>query len=1291
MSKKLTTITSTYSAFAKDQLLTHTDLNQVIDYFEDQDRLSRICLNGVGIVCGFEPTFVQNDGNPLLAISQGSGVTTDGDLLHFLFDNENVTNSLVEGLPVDNLSKVKDYLLLSQFRVFNDTDANYPQFQNDLSVQIPLLELLPATAGTGSPITEDIFTNRTLLLYLDCYSKEAGACTAISCDSQGVEQVRVLRVLLVNNDEIDIVNKHDYLFKANDVAQRYLSLSNVGVPRVIVNNTNTANAADLAESYEEAVLDSGMLSNLTDNLGVIGLHVDYDTTALLAGINNNLSTSAIGNTLFQYNYDLFKDLVDAYQELRALYIEHYPSCCPDIYPFPKHLWLGEPNTVASQDDLPFEFIADQKDFWEENNTNRHKFYPSPILTQKYSARQHLIAVFERMLEMVNGYGATTALSTDDVRITPSNAHAPIAKRAIPFYYDPQYDADNDSRLVRLWDFKRGTLRQYDEILGYNQVDASSNPLVFNPLQFNLNAYDFFRIEGHQGLLYQDALERVNQIRDQYALGFDTKVLGISVDASQTINIDDYTCDFVDLAGQLETCKDMQYCLFEFASQLLSGYSIEANDEGFNHNTADLMGRQTIFTLAPGTIATPGFTFDDFSTSTGTSFTSGDSATSGATLGTTDTTARFATTNNIDSISRQASFSEFDSGQQSSSQEQQQSNLALPQLELAQNAFELQQELGQLTINNLADLDNPIVRNLYDGDDGLGTIVFDAFQRYVGTNSETTYQYMEFQIDALTGPGGALENWNDDIKDANLYLPAKILSSAYAASLLIPDTLNALTPALIANYQTEIDRLCSYVRQYKSSYETLRTAQNTSVSDDLYALSELVSANMASLCCAGDKLQSILDQIDARKLEILTGLELAQFAQEHQGMEHMAGVPKGGTFIMAYAFNETGEGAIQDGTVIADFALPYLCCSDCRPVNFIVPKNTVSLLLSSSVICIDASAGDAITVETTVTPIGGTVALLNDVPGVTVDPDSNNIIVTPATFDASQFNTPIEFTVDGQFTNATLTVVEPATVGITASPAVSGEPTSNTSFVFYATGFGSDDTIIWDFGDGTSGTGQVASHEYTLPIEGNSVTVQLTVIPPNGACPATDTLDITFAEVTVSLDQTDFCEDDPAFPFTITPAGANPNITGEGVSSDQKFFVPSATPAGGGNYTLFVDGTEFAVARVFPAPTAAINPSIDQDARLFILDAAVEHVDPDGLRWAFYDPINPDVELQRPKAVQGQPKITVPFDEVGEPGTRRIARLFASAPSGAPCAQVTDEVVITVPTLAVEDNISNPTA
>ncbi|GAB5419077.1 MAG: hypothetical protein Crog4KO_05850 [Crocinitomicaceae bacterium] len=1245
MSKKLTTITPTYHAFAKDQLLTHTDLNEVIDYFEDQDRLSRICLNGVGIVCGFKPTFIAESNT--LAISQGSGITTDGDLVHFLFD-VNGENSIVSELNTPGLTKITDYLNLTSYRTFTDGNANYPQFDSGLG-QITLYELLP-DLSSGTPIDLSFFENRTLLIYLDCYSKEPGACTAISCDSQGVEQVRVLRVLVVNDADLDVVNKHDYLFTANNVAQEYLSLENVGVPRVIVNESNTADATDLAQAYEEAVLSSGMLPKLTNNLNAISLFVDYDPTALIDGINGALNAVSINNTLFQYRYDLFKDLVDSYNELRALFIEHYPTCCPDIYPFPKHLLLGTLNSVDSTSDLPADEI------WEEDNTNRHKFYPSPILTHHYSARQHLISVLERMVEMVNNYAVVTALSTDEVRITPSNTGVPLANRAIPFYYDPQYNTDSNSRLVRLWDFNRRTLRRYDEILGYNQADESTNPTVVQPLQYNIDPYNFFRIEGHQGLLYQDALERVNQIRDQYALGFDTKTLGISVDASQTINIDDYTCDFVDLQGQLETCKDMQYCLFEFASQLLSGYSIDAADEGFNHNTADLMGRQKIFTVLENFEAEVGFAGE-----TGTS--------SGSTTGTSNTTESQSATRSFDESSR---YAPIDSQERATSEQS-----LSPGASMSKAAAELQVELALATLQNLADFENPIIKNLYAEDDGLGFIVLDAFQRYVGTDSETTYQYMKFQIDALTGSGGALENWDGDIKNGNLYMPAKILSSAYAASLLLPESLTALTPTLIANYQTEVERLCSYIRQYQSSYETLRTAQNTSISNDLYALSELLSGNMATLCCAGDKLQSILDQIDARKLEILAGLELAQFAEEHPGMEHMAGVPKGGTFIMAYAFNESGTGAVQDGTVIADFALPYLCCSDCRPVNFIVPKNSVSLLLSSSVVCIDTTSSEPINISTTVSPVGGTVELLTPVAGVAIDAE-NNIVIDPSTFDTNQFNVPIELTVNGQYTSATLTVVEPASVSITTSPVIPSAKTDITSYVFYAAGYGPDDTIIWDFGDGTTATGPVASHTYELPVPDDKVTIQLTVIPPNGACPATSFASISFDPVTVTLNQTDFCEEDPVYPFTITPQGANPEITGVGVTQDQKFFDPSLTPDGGGEYTIFVEGTETVVARVFAKPTAKITASADTAAGELSLTGTFEHADDGETRWTFFDPINPDVEIPNLAPPAGTNNFTLLFSDIGEPGTSRIIRFTAPAPEGSPCGDGVDEINFTVP-------------
>ena len=78
MSAKLSTITTQYRRFTKNQVLTEGNLNEVVDFFDDQDRLSRIYLSGVGIVCGLYPAYdaVQNT----ISITQGTGITTDGDL-----------------------------------------------------------------------------------------------------------------------------------------------------------------------------------------------------------------------------------------------------------------------------------------------------------------------------------------------------------------------------------------------------------------------------------------------------------------------------------------------------------------------------------------------------------------------------------------------------------------------------------------------------------------------------------------------------------------------------------------------------------------------------------------------------------------------------------------------------------------------------------------------------------------------------------------------------------------------------------------------------------------------------------------------------------------------------------------------------------------------------------------------------------------------------------------------------------------------------------------------------------
>ncbi|HNX56294.1 MAG TPA: hypothetical protein PKO30_11965, partial [Prolixibacteraceae bacterium] len=81
MATKLSSITSQYRSFTDDQVLTADQLNTLVNYFQDQQRLTRVCLNGVGIVCGLKVSI--GTGNEV-TVTQGCGITTDGDLIRLL-------------------------------------------------------------------------------------------------------------------------------------------------------------------------------------------------------------------------------------------------------------------------------------------------------------------------------------------------------------------------------------------------------------------------------------------------------------------------------------------------------------------------------------------------------------------------------------------------------------------------------------------------------------------------------------------------------------------------------------------------------------------------------------------------------------------------------------------------------------------------------------------------------------------------------------------------------------------------------------------------------------------------------------------------------------------------------------------------------------------------------------------------------------------------------------------------------------------------------------------------------
>ena len=68
------TIANTYPVFEADQVLTNDHLNSMVNYLDQQDRLTRMKLVGSGIVCGLEI----EPGNDEIKVTKGCALTSQG-------------------------------------------------------------------------------------------------------------------------------------------------------------------------------------------------------------------------------------------------------------------------------------------------------------------------------------------------------------------------------------------------------------------------------------------------------------------------------------------------------------------------------------------------------------------------------------------------------------------------------------------------------------------------------------------------------------------------------------------------------------------------------------------------------------------------------------------------------------------------------------------------------------------------------------------------------------------------------------------------------------------------------------------------------------------------------------------------------------------------------------------------------------------------------------------------------------------------------------------------------------
>lgn len=508
MATKLDTITGQYHSYVEDQVLTHYQLNETIDYFSDQDRLSRVFLSGTGIACGFVISIAPTNNG--ITITQGTGITTDGDFI-----------KLQKKVPDEVASAVKQKLFTvdftsityKSFKPFTEDKGNYAHFKANPTTLVPLFELMPekpegAELGAGEQLLtafSDLanIRNYVVILYLESYSKEASLCSTTDCSNQGGEEVFNLRVLITTKPNADLIIAQDNLYKKHDYYNDFRQLPELGVKKVIPTFNTIKSTTQIKQLFNAVVSDATFITLLKNSISTLLTKLGYtpEAVAINAGITThfNVPPASIPNDI-HYKYDLLKDIVTTYKELKDLFMLQAAECNPPISSFPKHLMLG--------------IIVDT----ELHKSYRHQFYKTPILDQQNKSVRQFGTLVQRLLQMAQKYGVVSA--SNNVKITPSKTIAALGRKSIPYYYNV------DNSFLNSWDFGRTNVFIPKANFSYHTLNLLSNDFTQTPLKYTLEDYDFYRIEGYMGDTVDDVRTLLNTQKKLFGLDFDFQIMDI---------------------------------------------------------------------------------------------------------------------------------------------------------------------------------------------------------------------------------------------------------------------------------------------------------------------------------------------------------------------------------------------------------------------------------------------------------------------------------------------------------------------------------------------------------------------------------------------------------------------------------------------------------------------------------------------------------------------------------------------------------------------------------------------
>lgn len=494
-----------YPVFEADQVLSNGHLNNLLNYLEQQERLTRIKTIGNGIVCGLEI----NSSDTALNISKGCGLTSQGYLVQLC--ETNYTDFIAYTPPV----LPNDLYFLTQCGEENRNDIPYYS-GNDI---FELISDSDIENEAKRPLTSLNLRDFVVVLFLEAEQVNLKNCDTQDCNDKGSRMDFILRVLLVKKEHFNF----GPTFSFNSV---FLKRFNVPVSEI-------KTTEDILQGFL-AITDDTTLTRLSENLFrtwekfaiSLGLPEENPLVGLnLIDVKKRLSGNTGQRIFLQYFYDFVDDLLKAYAEFWTKARETFGKCCPDEMDFPLHLTLG----LASEDTV-----------LGKRNIGRQYFESSPIVSGQAKTIDEAAILLERLVAMIKGFNGEKLKANEPIVITPSTlGYELISSRAIPYYYDWQ-------AVSPVWYFSRSYHGDSYHNLGYRASEQTDAPdAVKNPLLYDIERFNAFRIEGHIGKDYRTAITDIIKQKQRFNLPFDVLALN-AADLSAVLTGKEIRCHVEDL-------------------------------------------------------------------------------------------------------------------------------------------------------------------------------------------------------------------------------------------------------------------------------------------------------------------------------------------------------------------------------------------------------------------------------------------------------------------------------------------------------------------------------------------------------------------------------------------------------------------------------------------------------------------------------------------------------------------------------------------------------------------------